>query len=260
LDTAKAGKVVRRVDDLKSAVLLSSIFAVFAAIAVPLLLPALPAEARSLPLPVPVFCCLLAVQLAVVYGSLGWAGLRLARFRGLEPAPILTALVTPHETSRTRFRPGVAIVAGVACGAFLIAAVATIRRFFPGTLPDVLHPSGLAAAFVASMAGSLGEEILFRLFLVSLLLRALPARIAGSVTAVGLSSLAFAAAHAPAFLTLFGSWRDVPHLSWVWLGGLNGLCGISFGILFLRRGIEAAVLAHLVTDVVWHVGGQLFAS
>jgi hypothetical protein len=52
--------VVRRVDDLKSALFLSAAFAAAAAAAVPPLLPLLPEEARSLPLPLPAFCAVLA--------------------------------------------------------------------------------------------------------------------------------------------------------------------------------------------------------
>jgi hypothetical protein len=57
--------VVRWVDDLKFAAHLASAFALAAAATVPLLLPRLPAEARSLPLPLPVFCAALAVQLVL---------------------------------------------------------------------------------------------------------------------------------------------------------------------------------------------------
>jgi hypothetical protein len=113
---------------------------------------------------------------------------------------------------------------------------------------------------VASAAGSLGEEILFRLFLLSLLLRALPEGRAWAAVAVGASALAFGAAHAPALVFLFGGWREVPPASWVWLIALNGLCGVTFGVLFLRYGIVSAALAHFATDVVWHAAGQLLTA
>ena len=88
--------MVRWIDDLKSALVLSSALALAAASTVPLLLPSLPPEARSLPLPLPVFCMVLAGQLVVLYGLLGFVGLRLARARGLEPAPFLTAIWNPQ--------------------------------------------------------------------------------------------------------------------------------------------------------------------
>jgi hypothetical protein len=252
--------MVRVVDDLKSALVLSGAFAVAAASAVPLLVPALPPEARSLPLPLPLFCAVLAVQLALVYGLLGLAGLRLARSRGLEPAPVLTALWAPQAVGRARSRVGLALVAGLGCGVLLVTAVWAIRRLLPGTLPPGLHPPGVAAALAASAAGSLGEESLFRLLVLSLFLRVLPEGRAGAAVAVGASALAFGAAHAPAFVFLFGAWREVPLVSWVWLLGLNGLCGVTYGVLFLRYGIVSAVVAHLGTDVVWHAASQLLLA
>jgi hypothetical protein len=244
-------RVVRPVDDLKTALVLSGAFATAAVASVPLLLPSLPPEAQSLPLPLPVFCAVLAVQLVVVYGLLAFAGLRLARARGLEPAPELTAI---------RGRLAGASAVGLGCGVLLVAAVAAIRRWLPDTLPSTLHPPGFAAALMASTAGSFGEEILFRLFGLSLLLRLLPAGRAGMTMAVGVSALAFGAAHAPALIFLSGGLQEVPPVAWVWLIVLNGLLGITFGVVFLRYGIVCAILAHLGTDVIWHAASQLLSA
>lgn len=84
--------MTQRGDDLKSALILAIAFAAAGALTVPFLLPTLPPEARRLPLPLPMFCTVLAVQLLVLYGLFAFAGLRLARARGLEPAPELTAI------------------------------------------------------------------------------------------------------------------------------------------------------------------------
>jgi hypothetical protein len=138
--------------------------------------------------------------------------------------------------------------------------VAAIQRFLPGTLPGTLHPPGFAPALVASAAGSVGEEILFRLFALSLLLRLLPRGRVGAGLAVGVSALLFAAAHAPALVFLFSGWQEVPVVSWVWLMTLNGLLGAAFGIVFLRWDVVCAILAHLGTDGVWHAASQLFRA
>jgi hypothetical protein len=142
----------------------------------------------------------------------------------------------------------------------LVVTIAAIQRLLPGTLPGTLHPPGIATALLASTAGSLGEEILFRLFALSLLLRLLPEGRAGTALAVGISALAFGAAHAPALIFLFGGWREVPLVSWVWLIALNGLLGTVFGVVFLRSGVGCAVCAHLGTDVVWHAASQLLPA
>jgi hypothetical protein len=238
--------VVRRADDLKFALTLSACFALAAAATVPLLLPSLPTDARSLPLSLPAFCAVLAVQAVVVYGAIAYAGLRLARAAGLEP------------TADPTWSPvAAAFATGLACGTLLVAAVAAIQRLLPGTLPRVIHPPGMAAALVASAAGSLGEEILFRLFVLSLALRLLGRSGARTAAAIAISALAFGVAHAPACVFLFGGWREVPPVSWVWVIVLNGFLGAAFGAVFLRRGIVCAVLAHLGTDVVWHAASQL---
>jgi hypothetical protein len=75
--------------------------------------------------------------------------------------------------------------------------------------------------------------------------------------AVGISALAFGIAHAPAFIFLVGGWSEVRLLPLGWLIALNGLLGITFGVVFLRHGFACAVLAHFGTDVLWHAASQL---
>ena len=68
-----------------------------------------------------------------------------------------------------------AVATGLLCGLALVGAIAWIRRALPQTLPGVLHPPSLGGALLASATASFGEEILCRLFLLSALLRILPA-------------------------------------------------------------------------------------
>jgi hypothetical protein len=239
-------------DDLKTAALLSGAFAALAAATVPLLLPALPPEARDLPLPVPAFCAVLAVQALVIYGLFALAGLRMARRRGLDPAPLLTAVWEGRRPGAVARPLAMAAGAGLGCGLLLVAAVASIQRLAPGTLPKVLHPPSFGAALLAGAAASIGEEILCRLFLLGVLLGVLPATRAGTASAIGLSALAFGALHAPAWVFLFGGPTGVPAASWIWLIGLNGLAGAVYAGLYLRLGIGAAIAGHFGTDLVWH--------
>jgi hypothetical protein len=244
-------------DDAKSAFLLSSCFALAAAATVPAMLPSLPEDARQLPLQLPAFCAALAVQMTLLYGVLGLAGLRLARSQGREPAPLLTAW---WQNRSARWQPlGWAFVVGLGGGVLLVGAVAAIQRLAPETLPSILHPPSPVAALLASTAGSIGEEILCRLFLLSLLLRVLPDRPVGIAAALVTSAALFGALHAPAFVMLFGGIEGVPPLAWAWVMGLNGPLGLAFGLLFLRYGIGAAIAAHFATDLIWHVATQLAA-
>src|SRR5262249_58154962 len=124
----------------------------------------------------------------------GLVGIGLARARGFEPAPCLTAIWNPQANRWGRRRAGAAFAIGLSCGALLVVAVAAIQRLLPGTLPGMLHPPGVAASLLASMAGSLGEEILFRLFALSLLLRLLPKGRVGLTFAIVSLPLPFPAA------------------------------------------------------------------
>jgi hypothetical protein len=242
--------------DLRTAVLLAGAYGVAGAAASLLLLPLIAQHTDvKLPVPPPLFAILLAIQLTVVYGLLGWAGLRMARGRGLEPAPILTTL---WQGGGLRMRRGGLLqgtVGGLVAGAALLLAVWSIRRAFPGTLPQMLHPPSVASALAASTAASFGEEILCRLFLLSAIQRLLPrnARWAPA-TATLVSSLAFGGLHTPGMVMLYGGLAVTPPMAWVWIISLNAFVGTIFGGLYLRRGIGAAITAHWFCDLVWHVG------
>src|SRR5262245_37674240 len=115
-------------DDLKIACMLSGAFAIIASAAVPFLLDALPPDARSLPLPLPGFCVVLAFGTFLVYGLLAWAGIRMSRATGHEPAPVLGALAR-HEPALPRMGSLViALGSGFLVGTFIVVAVALIRR------------------------------------------------------------------------------------------------------------------------------------
>src|SRR5262245_32260802 len=184
-------------NDLKTAAVLAGSAGLLGALTVPFLLPSIfelvPPDQRTLPLPLPLFCVVLAIQFLVVYGLFALAGLRLARARDREPAPLLTALWTRKRPVRLGLPAGLAFGTGLLCGIALVGAVALIKRLLPQTLPGVLHPSSFWGSLFASATASFGEEILCRLFLLSALLRLLPASGASTAVAVAVSSLLFGA-------------------------------------------------------------------
>jgi membrane protease YdiL (CAAX protease family) len=114
----------------------------------------------------------------------------------------------------------------------------------------------------ASLNGGITEELLMRLFLLSLL--GLGARRLLTPAAKGLPAapfwvanclvaLLFGLAHIP------GALASVPLTATVWAYAivLNGICGIVFGWLYWRKGLEAAMLAHFTVDIVLHVIGPV---
>ena len=221
-----------------------------------ILLPTIGPQAEwAPPLPMTWFVSVLAAQLTVIYGLLGWAGTRMARQRGVEPAPTLTGL-WQGAGLRIRWRGlGAGVGGGIGCGAALVVLVTIIRSVLPGTLPATLHPPNAASALAASTAASFGEEILCRLFVLSAVLRLMPAGARGSrAWAIAISAILFGVLHLPGMVALFGGVVKVPELAWVWFILLNAMVGTVFGALYLRHGIGAAIAAHWFCDLVWHVG------
>lgn len=101
------------------------------------------------------------------------------------------------------------------------------------------------------------EEIIFRLFLVSLvvwvLARFLPRNVAVWIALI-VSAHAFGAAH----LT---RWMDAGPVVFTAVMIVNGLIAIVLGLLYVKWGIEAAMLAHFAGDVVVHIiGPHVFAK
>ncbi|HEY1860134.1 MAG TPA: CPBP family intramembrane glutamic endopeptidase, partial [Gemmataceae bacterium] len=200
------------VNDLKAAAVLAGCAGLLGAVTVPFLLPSafelVPPDQRVLPLPLPLFSAVLAIQFLIIYGLFALAGLRLARARNREPAPMLSATWTKKLPNRCGSAAGLAFATGILSGLVLVGAVALIKRVLPQTLPDVLHPSSFWGALLASATASFGEEILCRLFLLSAFLRMLPVSGKSTVIAVLASSLLFGALHAPAAVFVFGGFRN----------------------------------------------------
>ena len=248
--------------DLKIAGVLSACTGLLGAATVPFLLPSalemLPSDQRNLPLPVPVFCLILAVQMFFIYGLFALAGLRMSRFRDRDPAPILSAWISNVELHKKEkqlilIRSIWAFATGLLCGGLLVLFVFLIGQFMPNTLPRVMHPPDFASALLGSATASFGEEILCRLFLFGGLLRLFPKTRIYTIGAVAISSIVFGILHAPAAIFLFGGFEEVPILFWVWLICLNGIVGLGCAYWFLRAGIGGAILVHFGTDLIWHV-------
>src|SRR5262249_49236294 len=111
-------------NDLKTAAVLGGSAGLLGAVTVPFLLPSIfelvPPEQRTLPVPLRLFCALLAIHFLVIYGLFALAGLRLARARGREPAPLLSAIWTKKGLNRFGLQAGLAFATGTPCGLHLL--------------------------------------------------------------------------------------------------------------------------------------------
>jgi membrane protease YdiL (CAAX protease family) len=101
--------------------------------------------------------------------------------------------------------------------------------------------------FLASFYGGIGEEILTRLFLVSVIAWILRGR--AIWLAIAIAAALFAAGHLPAAASIVPLTPVLVIRTLV----LNSLAGLVFGWLYWRRGLEAAMVAHFSADLVLHV-------
>jgi hypothetical protein len=187
----------------------------------------------------------------VIYGGLGFVGLKLAQKLSF------AGLWEPTVTNRQRFLLPAVIGAGL--GLFFIL-VDTLFSGWHGLGP-LPHPP-FPTSILASIAAGIGEELIFRLFFISFWVWLVSAWLLKGkwqqpifwVFAV-LSAPAFALAHLPSVMAVmdFESLQAIPPLLAVELLVLNGLLSLFAAYYFRIYGFLAAVGIHFWTDVVWHV-------
>ena len=121
---------------------------------------------------------------------------------------------------------------------------------------------------MASIAASIGEEIIFRLFFISFWVWPVSAILLKGrwqtqifwIIAL-ISALAFAFTHLPSVMFLIGveSIQAIPSLLIVELVILNAVLSIFAAHYFRLYGFLAAVGIHFWADVIWHVIWGLFS-
>lgn len=209
---------------------------------------------------------------ALIYGVLAGIGLFLAGRIGLG-LPFIEGWLK-KEPIWDRFRGALVLSVTVGVVASLIILGLGLLVFKPPlqaeldrlgiTLPEDIQPPPWQG-FLASFYGGITEEVLLRLFLLTLLawLGSLVSRTdEGRPTPVVfwvaniLAAVIFGLGHLPATaaiglpLTVLVITRAIV---------LNGLGGLAFGWLYWTRGLESAVLAHFSADIVLHVITPLVA-
>lgn len=197
-----------------------------------------------------------AAIMLVIYGLLGTAGYWLARRLGLP------GIYRPEAGWRGLFWLPLGL--GAVMGVFIVIldSLFALGRDWGG----FTHPP-FPFSLTASATAGIGEEVLFRLFvlclwafLLNLVLRwrkaaGTPAHPAALWIGNGIAALAFAAAHLPAAMLLLNASTpaELPINVLVELVLLNGALGLVAGQRFMRDGLVAAIGIHFWADIVWHV-------
>lgn len=244
----------------------ATIFGVIAVIPYSLELQGATLQSLDLPIPLPALIAIQIVQSALIFGVLIAAGLFFAGRIGLG-APILEARARGESVAdKIRAILPVSIIVGVVASALIIGL--EILIFQPALMKELgdsanalnLQNAQPAAwkGFLASFYGGIVEEVLLRLFLMSLLawLGKFISHTADGLPASGvlwvaniLAAIIFGLGHLPATATIIPLTPLVITRAIV----LNGLAGVAFGWLYWKRGLEAAMISHFSADMVLHV-------
>ncbi len=205
---------------------------------------------ESLSVPVPLVLVASVLQSAVLLAVAAFVGLRAADAVGLR-TPLTDALLTRASVAATfrSLRPLSAVAVGAMAGGVIVILDVIV---FQPLVPEFMLAAATAevprwAGFLASFYGGIGEEILTRLFLVSVLAWMLRGRAVW--VAIVSAALLFGAGHLPGTAAISPLTPALVVRALV----LNSIGGIAFGWLYWRRGLEAAMLAHFSADVVLHV-------
>lgn len=130
-----------------------------------------------------------------------------------------------------------------------------------GDLAGLPHPT-FPFSIVASATAGIGEEIMFRsfvlglwAFLLNLLLRRWRLTKLALWIANVIAALAFAAGHLPTVMVLYQvtSPADLPPLVLAEIFVLNTTMALPAGWRYMTSGLVAAIGIHFWADVVWHV-------
>jgi len=216
--------------------------------------------------PLWVLALLQGVQSFVLMAVATGLGLLIAHHLGLG-APLLEGLLAGKSVmTQAQAVIAPALIFGAVPAALLLLLEITV--FWP-RLPQAMRTTfpipALWKRFLACFYGGIAEELLCRLFLLSLLawLIGLAWHVPGGKPALGalwlaniLAAVIFGLGHLPTTATLV---KPTPLLV-VRAILLNGIVGVAFGYLFWQYGLEAAMLAHFTADLVLHIIGDSIAK
>jgi membrane protease YdiL (CAAX protease family) len=246
-------------EDLRLAAMLGLACALATLALFPYLQLVMPQALAKLPMPLPMAMALQSAQSLLLLGLLAFCGLRMGHRVGLG-APWLRALA--FRRARVAQPWWLAAACGAIAGIVVVGLDLVFAPYMPKSLQALPAMTGHAhalAGFFASFYGGIAEEVLVRLFFVTLLVWGL-CRLSGGQRlrwhlglAVIVAALAFGAGHLPAAAQVWP--LDAVVVSRTVL--LNAVAGLVFGWFYVRHGLESAMLSHFCADLVLHVAAPL---
>ena len=155
----------------------------------------------------------------------------------------------------------IAIIMGLLLGGLLVLARVLTESYLPPELPAYGH-RGVLGGLLVSVGAAVGEEVWFRLGLMTILVGSLmrlldhqELRPVVVWTIVVVTSLGFGFAHLPQLVSS-GAGSAAGIIGTVFG---NTIVGVFYGWCYWRRSLVAAILAHFSVDVAIHVIPAIFS-
>jgi hypothetical protein len=222
-------------------------------------------SAEPLPFSLPIIIVIGIGQNLILLSVAIGVGLLAARKVGLG-APLLQAWLygeQPRQSVRGSLAFGALV--GIAVGVVVLVPLLIAAPHLPG-LP--LVSAGRAALWkriIVGFYGGIDEEILTRLFLLSLfawlgtkVFQKQQAGLSASIFWMAniVATILFGLGHLPSASLVMHITPAVVALALI----LNGIPALTFGYLYWRRGLESAMIAHFCADFVLYAIGPAFLS
>ena len=205
----------------------------------------------------------------ILFAIVVFLGLLLSKKIGLENGgfrlPLLQGILEGKNQTR-EFKSLLPVSVGLGVLAGILIIILSIP--FNNAIPEFKDMEVIVPAwkgFLASFYGGIAEEVLLRLFVVSLIVwisSKIKKASDGGSTVVGiwiaivLAAILFGLGHLPATAAIVKLNEIVILRAIV----LNGIGGVAFGWLYWKKGLESAMISHFSTDIVLHVITPLILS
>jgi membrane protease YdiL (CAAX protease family) len=206
--------------------------------------------------PFPVMISIVAFQIGLITTVFSWIGLKLTKRTGLSLPLLQTWLLEKKKPVLDRAALKLALIGG-AIGSIVMVLMDVL--LFQPHIPKLGNGEGVVwwkAVLGGVLYGGIVEEVLMRLFLMTLIIWLLAFifkkyrnSIPSSFYWIGiiLAAFIFSAGHLPATEALYG---ELSSILIVRSFLLNGILAIFFGYLFWKKGLEYAMIAHMMVHVV----------
>ena len=212
----------------------------------------------------PIILLITAVQSLIMFAVVIFFGLFLSKRIGMGLPILQSVLDGKNQTKELRSILLPSFIIGIIAGSFTVLMDIPFKKF----IPEILHletPVTVWKALLASFYGGIAEEILLRLFLVSLFVWVIfrikkdkdgRPTVFGIWLSIILAAIFFGLGHLPATAQM----TKLTGIIIIRAIVLNGVLGTTFGWLYWKKGLESAIIAHFSADIVLHIITPLVGS